>query len=101
MAVALESSTGTETQISIQHQPHGDKGKEMTADAEPAQEHQARSGVINVAIAGLALFSDGYNAQISKSCKTTAVITSNRNHRSWLYGASILCPVCLTQIGTI
>ncbi|KAL2789366.1 MFS general substrate transporter [Aspergillus keveii] len=64
MAVALESSTGTETQISIQHQPHGDKGKEMTADAEPAQEHQARSGVINVAIAGLALFSDGYNAQI-------------------------------------
>jgi hypothetical protein len=80
MAVPVENSTGTETQISAQHEQHGDESKKMTADAEPAPEGQARSGVLNVAIAGLALFSDGYNAQISKSCQMTVWTISNRSN---------------------
>lgn len=34
-------------------------------DIEQREPEKKRSGVLNVAISGLALFSDGYNAQIS------------------------------------
>jgi hypothetical protein len=80
MAVALENPTGTETYISAQHEQHGKEGKEMTADAEPTPDRPARSGALSVAIAGLALFSDGYNAQISKSCQMTVWTISNRSN---------------------
>lgn len=35
-------------------------------DLEQREPEKKRSGVLNVAVSGLALFSDGYNAQISK-----------------------------------
>jgi hypothetical protein len=34
---------------------------------ETAPEEKKRSGILNVIVSGLALFSDGYNAQISTS----------------------------------
>lgn len=36
-------------------------------DIEQREPEKKRSGVLNVVISGLALFSDGYNAQISES----------------------------------
>jgi hypothetical protein len=35
-------------------------------DVEESQPEQNRSGLLNVVVSGLALFSDGYNAQISR-----------------------------------
>ncbi|BCS17216.1 uncharacterized protein APUU_10044S [Aspergillus puulaauensis] len=66
MAAAQDSSTASETQISVDRKQHDDSRKEMAVDEEATSSpiSKARSGVLNVAIAGLALFSDGYNAQI-------------------------------------
>lgn len=39
---------------------------ETSWDLEQPQPEKKRSGILNTIVAGLALFSDGYNAQISK-----------------------------------
>lgn len=67
MAAVQDGSTASEAQISVDRKQHDDSRKEMSVDEEATSSptSKARSGVLNVAIAGLALFSDGYNAQIS------------------------------------
>lgn len=95
MAAVQDASTGGDAQVSISKQ-HDVSGKQISVDEEATSSpiSKARSGVLNVAIAGLALFSDGYNAQISMSPDTTTSIASNHNRPfSWLHGASILSHV--------
>lgn len=43
---------------------HHDRGDEW--DLEQPQPARKSSGILNVVVSGLALFSDGYNAQISE-----------------------------------
>lgn len=46
-------------------------------DIEQQEPERKRSGVLNVVISGLALFSDGYNAQIS-ACNLPSKVASYR-----------------------
>jgi hypothetical protein len=43
-----------------------DRSHNESWDVEEPQPEQKRSGLLNVVVSGLALFSDGYNAQISR-----------------------------------
>ncbi|KAL4942190.1 hypothetical protein BDV06DRAFT_212079 [Aspergillus oleicola] len=66
MAAAIESSMAKETIMTVSRKQSDDDKKDVSIDAELASSNMSKSGsgVLNVVIAGLALFSDGYNAQI-------------------------------------
>ena len=85
--------------ITHEQAPKSDKQTDPQ-DVEPCQDPPLgqigrKSGVFNVIISGLALLSDGYNAQISKSNLLLVSVMFMTNSFSWIHGAPLLRFVCI------
>lgn len=66
MAVATNCSATERVETTMKHSHQGEIMKQDDTNSIEDGELRASSGVLNVVVSGLGLFSDGYNAQISE-----------------------------------